>query len=200
MSSAAPSPCIVYHPLVSCCLLLPLLSCFLPPAYLASSTSSSCCVIHCPLAPYILYLNLIVAIILLSLPLPPHHLSQRPLNATSTMECPRPSLPSNTIFICHGCCLPSCPSPPYSGQMPSLPPPLFAILSSFVTAAAFPIHCHHQTPPPAIATRWCSCQMPSLLPPPFAAFHHCVHQTPSNTTALFECLCSPQMAAAAAGG
>ncbi len=89
----------------------------------------------------------------------------------------------------------------HSRQTPSSPSPPFAALSLSVTATAFPIvHCHIQTPPPAIATCCRSRQTPSLPPPPFAVFHCRVHQMPSNATTPFQCLYSPQMAAAAAGG
>ncbi len=210
VSSAAPSPPIVHHPLTLSCPFLPLLSCFLPHACLASSTCPSCCIIHCPLTPYILYLNLIVAFILLSLPPLHHRLLQRQwlLNTTSTTKHPQPSLPLNIVFICHRRRLPCCPSPPSntarcrSCQTPSsLPLAPFTVLSSSVTAAAFTVvHCRHQTRPPAIATRCRSCQSPSLLPPPFTLFHCHVHQTPSNPIAPFEHLRSPQMVVAAVGG
>ncbi len=234
VSFPARSPCFVsFSPLFSLYRWLPdcLALCPLPPHCLALSTpaclalsappalvmfSAACLprvvylpllVIHCPLAPYIPYLNLIVAFILLSLPPLPCCLPQRLLNATSTMEHPHPSILLNTILICHQHHLPLCPLPPsntarcHSHQTPSLPPPPFAVLSSSVTATALPIiHRHRQTPPPAIATHCCSHQTPSLLPPSFAVFHRRIHGTPSNATAPFECLHSPQMAAAAAGG
>ncbi len=66
---------IALHCLPSTCLSsLPcLLSRCLPPACLASSTSPSRHVIHCPLTPHILYLNLIVAFPLSLFPPPDHH-------------------------------------------------------------------------------------------------------------------------------
>jgi hypothetical protein len=92
--------------------LLPLSLFFLPSACLVLSISPSHCVIHCLPAPYILYLNLIVLFILLSLPPLPCCLSQMLFNTPSTMECPRSSLTSNTVIICHNCCIPCCPLPP----------------------------------------------------------------------------------------
>jgi hypothetical protein len=78
---------------------------------------------------------------------------------------------------------------------------IHCLVFSSVTAAAFTIvHRRHQTRLPAIATRCRSCQTPSLLPPPFTAFHCHIHQTPSNSIASFEHLRSPQMVVAAVGG
>ena len=51
-------PHIVYHPLSSTLVVLS------PPACLMSSISPSCCIIHHPLTPHILYLDLVVAFIL----------------------------------------------------------------------------------------------------------------------------------------
>jgi hypothetical protein len=83
------------------CVLRPIALHCLPPTCLALSATPplvvlyaarlpcivpSCHVIHCPLATYKLYLDLIVAFTFLSLPLSPCHLSQRSLNATSTKE------------------------------------------------------------------------------------------------------------------
>jgi hypothetical protein len=171
----------------------------LPPAHLRMSATSplvifsaAClsCIVYLPLLlRYLLpachlklYLNLIFAFILLSLPSPPCHLSQRPLKATSTMERPHPSLPPNTVFICHCCHLPHCLLSPSdtacccSYQTPSLPLPPFAILSLSVTAATvLVVHCRPQTLPPAIATRCRSRQTPSLPLLPFVIFHPCVH-------------------------
>ncbi len=162
---SSPTHCVSPRLLASLCL---------PPTLVVLSTD--------PLAPYIICLDLIVAFILYSLPLPPCCLSQRLLNATSTMDPPCPSLPLNTVLTCHCHHLSCCPLPPsttaccHSHQTPSLPPPTFAIFSSSVTTAAFlVIHHHHQTPPPAIATCCHSHQMPSLPPPPFVAFHCHIH-------------------------
>jgi hypothetical protein len=162
---SSPTHCVFHHLLASLCL---------PPTLVVLSTD--------PLAPYIIYLDLNVAFILHSLPPLPCCLSQRPLNATSTMEPPCPSLPLNTVLTCHCHHLPCCPLPLSttpcccSHQMPSLLPPPFAIFSSSVTTAAFPvIHHHHQTPPPAIATCCHSHQMPSLPPPPFAILDCYIH-------------------------
>jgi hypothetical protein len=82
---AAPLPHIVCHPLVLNCPLLPLLLYFLPPACLALSTPPSCRVIHCLLTTYKLYLDMIIAFILLSLPLLPCQLSQRLLNQSDSL-------------------------------------------------------------------------------------------------------------------
>jgi hypothetical protein len=113
----------------------------------------------------------------------------------------------NTIFICHCRRLLRCPSLPSntnhcrSHKTPSVLPPPFAVLSSSVTTAAFPVvHCHHQTLPPASATCCCSRQMPSSPPPPFTVFHRGIHQMPSNISTPFEHLHSLQMVAAAVGG
>ncbi len=65
---AAQSPCIACHPLISVSPPSLLLRCP-PPACLMSSTAPSFHVIHCPLTPHILYLDLIVSFPLLLSPL-----------------------------------------------------------------------------------------------------------------------------------
>jgi hypothetical protein len=153
--------------LLPCIVFLPLLLCYpLPACPLHTLPQFDCC-IH----PH-------------SLPTPPCCLLQRLLNTTSTIECTHPSLSLNTIFICHPCRLPCCPLPPSntarcrSCQMPSSPPPLFAVLSPYVTATTFPeVYPRHKTPPPTIAICYCGLQMPSLQLLPFAVFHCRIHQT-----------------------
>ncbi len=168
---SSPSHHVFCHPLSLCCLPTPLV---------VLSTARS--------PPYILYLALIVAFILFSLPPPPRHLFQRPLNNITTMECPCPSLPLNTVFICHCCCLPLHPLPPSntarcrSRQMPSLtPPPSCLHLSLPPPSLSFILAIKHHHPP---------------LPPATAAIKHhlCCHHRrslPSSIAVSIKCLQMP---------
>jgi hypothetical protein len=123
MSFAAQLPCIAHHLLVSPAPSSLLSNC-LPPACLASSTIPSHCVIHCPLTPNILYLNLIISFLLLC----PHCLL--------TIHCRR-------SFI--DCCVPALITCHRRCQSPFSPLPHRCRTPTPLSKAN--AHCHCQLPP-----------------------------------------------------